>query len=63
MAENKDSGAHEVDVARYRQAAEETLEQLDWCVSYLYRIRKSGIAGVVEQNGSLIRRRMRGDHD
>jgi hypothetical protein len=49
----------DADVDRYRQAAEETLDQLDWCVSYLYRIRKDAIAQVIDRNRSLIRRRMR----
>jgi hypothetical protein len=49
--------------ARYRHAAEETLDQLDWCVSYLYRIRKPQIAKAIEQNRSAIRRRMRQGDD
>jgi hypothetical protein len=46
---------------RYRRAAEETLDQLDWCVKYLYRIRKPRIAQAIEQNRRQIRRRLRGD--
>jgi hypothetical protein len=46
------------ETARYRRAAEETLEQLDWCVKYLYRIRKGGIARTIEENHSTIRRHM-----
>ena len=42
-------------------AGEETLDQLDWCVDYLYRIRKPEIAETIAQNRSMIRRRMRGD--
>ena len=38
--------------------AEEALGQLDWCVSYLQSIRKPGIAKVIEQNRSQIRREM-----
>jgi hypothetical protein len=49
--------------ARYRRAAEETLDQLDWCVNYLYRIRKPGIAQAIAKNRSAIRRRMRRDED
>jgi hypothetical protein len=44
---------------RYRLAAEEALNQLDWCVNYLYRIRKGRVARVVEKNRSAIRREMR----
>jgi hypothetical protein len=46
---------------RYRRAAEETLDQLDWCVDYLYRIRKPGLAEAIAKNRSQIRRRLRGD--
>ncbi len=46
------------DVERYRRVAEETLDQVDWCISYLYRIRKPDIARVLEKNRSTIRRRM-----
>jgi hypothetical protein len=51
----------EREISRYRRAAEETLEQLDWCVSYLYQIRKPRIARTIEKNRTTIRRRMRGD--
>jgi hypothetical protein len=46
---------------RYRRAAEETLDQLDWCVNYLHRIRKPEIAEAIAKNRTKIRRRMRGD--
>jgi hypothetical protein len=57
---SKDSGgdAREPDAASYRRAAEETLEQLDWCVNYLYRIRKTQIADVLGKNRSAIRRQL-----
>ena len=42
-------------------AGEETPVQLDWCVDYLYRIRKPEIAETIAKNRSMIRRRMRGD--
>ena len=48
------------DVERYRRAAEETLNQLDWCISYLHQIRKPDIARALERNRSKIRRRMGG---
>ena len=41
---------------RYRQAAEHALDQLDWTVDYLYRIRKTDLA--LAKNNSSIRRRM-----
>jgi hypothetical protein len=35
---------------RYREAAELALDQLQWAIKYLYRIRKSAIAERLEQN-------------
>ena len=46
------------DAEIYRRAAEETLTQVDWCIGYLYRIRKPDIARALERNRSTIRRRM-----
>jgi hypothetical protein len=61
MARNEHDGARSraEEAERYRRAAEETLDQLDWCVDYLYRIRKDRIARVVQKNRTLIRRQMR----
>jgi len=47
------------EVERYRRAAEETLDQLQWCIEYLHRIGKSRIADVIAKNHRLIRTRMR----
>ena len=58
MVRNGEDDARTAEVARYRLAAEEALEQLDWCLSYLQRIRKPGIAKAIEQNRSQIRRAM-----
>jgi hypothetical protein len=52
----KDVASHEVD--RYRQAAEHTLQQLDWTINYLYSIHKTEIAHSIANNCSVIRRRM-----
>jgi hypothetical protein len=63
MAEDNDdeeARRREQEIARYRLAAEETLEQLEWCVNYLHRIRKRRIAEVIDKNRRRIRRRMRG---
>jgi hypothetical protein len=43
---------------RYRVAAEEALNQLDWCIAYLHRIRKPAIAAALQRNRSEIGRRM-----
>jgi hypothetical protein len=50
--------AAQADAERYRVAAEAALDQLDWCISYLHRIRKSPIAVALERNRSEIRRRL-----
>jgi hypothetical protein len=57
-SEQSDAARHEME--RYRQAAEETLDQLQWCINYLHRIGKSRIANVVASNHRIIRARMRG---
>lgn len=44
---------------RYRRAAEFTLHQLDWCISYLRSIRRNDIARTLAQNRDRIRRRLR----
>ena len=55
MVTNEDA---EQEAERYRRAAEETLDQLDWCVDYLYRIGKPDIAKAIGKNRTKIRRRM-----
>ena len=61
-ADNHDNEARrrEQEIARYRLAAEETLEQLQWCVNYLHRIRKHQIAEAIDKNRRRIRRQMHG---
>jgi hypothetical protein len=43
------------DMERYRRAAEDTLQQLDWCIGYLHAIGKSGEARTLAQNRQTIR--------
>ena len=40
---------------RYRQAAEDALQQLDWAIGYLHGIRKVGISRALARNRSHIR--------
>jgi hypothetical protein len=40
---------------RYRQAAEDALQQLDWCIGYLHGIRKVRISRALARNRSYIR--------
>jgi len=44
------------EAAGYRRATEDLLQQLDWCIGYLHRIRKTKIANVLAKNRSHIRR-------
>jgi hypothetical protein len=41
---------------RYRMAAEDALQQLDWTIGYLHGIRKGKIAAVLAHNRAAIRR-------
>ena len=43
---------------RYRQAADDALQQLDWCIGYLHGIRKPRISRALAQNRSVIRRKL-----
>ena len=40
---------------RYRRAAEDALQQLDWCIGYLHGIRKVEISRALAKNRSHIR--------
>ena len=48
------------EAARYREAARMTLQQLDWCVTYLHSIRKNQIARALAENSSAIAQRLAG---
>ena len=43
---------------RYRRAAEDALQQLDWCIGYLHGIRKTKISGQLAKNRSFIKRNL-----
>lgn len=43
---------------RYRQAAEDALQQLDWCIGYLHGIRKTKISRQLARNRSYIKRNL-----
>ena len=43
---------------RYRQAAEDALGQLDWCIGYLHGIRKQAISAQLAKNRAYIRRNL-----
>ena len=42
-------------VERYRQASEDALQQLDWCIGYMHGCGKRGIARSLSRNRSYIR--------
>jgi hypothetical protein len=43
------------DAERYRRAAEDALQQLDWCIGYLHGIKKVRISRALARNRSFIR--------
>ena len=45
---------------RYRRAAEDALQQLDWAIGYLHGIRKTKISRSLAQNRSHIRTSLMG---
>jgi hypothetical protein len=50
-----DEDERDAELERYRRAAEDTLQQLDWCVGYFHGIRKVGISRALAKNRSQIR--------
>ena len=56
---NKSTKQDETD--RYRRAAEDALQQLDWAIGYLHGIRKTDISKALAKNRSFIRKRLMGE--
>jgi hypothetical protein len=56
MARERDAMAGKV--RRYKFAADDALQQLDWCIGYLNGIRKSAIAARLARNRSYIKRNL-----
>jgi len=48
------------DAERYRRAADDALQQLDWAIGYLHGIKKTQISRALAQNRSYIRRNLLG---
>jgi hypothetical protein len=58
-SQNQHANKHASDEAdRYRQAAEVALQQLEWTIRYLQRIRKPDIARALAKNHAHIRRQL-----
>jgi hypothetical protein len=45
---------------RYRRAAEDALQQLDWAIGYLHGIRKTEISKALAKNRTFIRKQLMG---
>jgi hypothetical protein len=50
----------EQEADKYRKAAEDALQQLDWVIGYLHGIRKTDISRALAKNRSYIRTRLMG---
>ncbi|HEX4720278.1 MAG TPA: hypothetical protein VH300_17280 [Thermoleophilaceae bacterium] len=57
---NGSSESNQQEADRYRRAAEDALQQLDWAIGYLHGIKKTGISKALAQNRSYIRRNLMG---
>jgi hypothetical protein len=57
---NNNSTSQAEDAERYRRAAEDALQQLDWAIGYLHGIKKTQISKALAQNRSYIRRNLLG---
>ena len=61
MARNNSNNGDKQDEAdRYRKAAEDALQQLDWAIGYLHGIRKVEISKALAKNRSYIRKQLMG---
>ena len=60
MARQEDVDEKQAEADRYRQAAEDALQQLDWAIGYLHGIRKIKISKALAQNRSYIRKTLMG---
>jgi hypothetical protein len=64
MARSNDSQREidrkEEEADRYRKAAEDALQQLDWAIGYLHGIRKLEVSRALARNRTFIRRELMG---
>jgi hypothetical protein len=63
MAKQQSSESKQDEVDRYRQAAEDALQQLDWTIGYLHGIRKTEISKSLAKNRSYIRKNLMKEPD
>jgi hypothetical protein len=57
MASNNGNGRSS-DAERYKQAATDALEMVDWCIGYLVGTKKDGIAARLAENRAYIRKQL-----
>ena len=55
MARDDREDGRDDELERYRRAAEDALQQLDWCIGYLHGIRKLEISRALAKNRGQIR--------
>jgi hypothetical protein len=55
MATQQQVDSKQQEADRYRRAAEDALQQLDWAIGYLHGIRKTEISKSLAKNRSYIR--------
>lgn len=53
-----DGNGRSGDVDRYRQAATDALEMVDWCIGYMVGTHKNSIASQLARNRKYIRERL-----
>jgi hypothetical protein len=56
--DNREADQKQEEADRYRKAAEDALQQLDWVIGYLHGIRKVEISRALARNRSYIRTRL-----
>ena len=58
--DSRSTNGKQDEVERYRRAAEDALQQLDWAIGYLHGIRKTDISRALAKNRSFIRTQLMG---
>ena len=53
--DDQQNGKRDEECERFRRAAEDALQQLDWCIGYLHGIRKLDVSRALAMNRSYIR--------
>jgi hypothetical protein len=59
--DNEASTNGDDELERYKQAANDALQQLDWCIGYLVGLRKQKVASTLARNRGYIREQLMGE--